>query len=230
MEKKASEQAMIEEFARNIPASIAKVSGSVFYSGRTAFGAPSKLYILGLNPGGSPVNQSAETIEWHMNKVLHEVPDDWSAYRDEQWGGGAGRLQRGVKHVLGQLNLELGHVPSSNVVFRRSESESTLEAHGKFSDFAAEAWAFHRVVIDRLGIRVVLCFGKTAGYWVKAQLQADENVGELVERNYRRWRTVAFRNAAGITVTIAPHPSLAAWATPACDPTALIAQMLAESE
>lgn len=38
-------------------------SGSVFYSGRSAFSRPASLYLLGLNPGGSPERQAAETVE-----------------------------------------------------------------------------------------------------------------------------------------------------------------------
>jgi len=44
---------MIEDFASLIPDSLLERSGKGFYSGRTAFENTSKLYVLGLNPGGS---------------------------------------------------------------------------------------------------------------------------------------------------------------------------------
>ena len=46
---------MIEEFIELIPQSLYGESGAAFYSGRRAFSAPSDLYILGANPGGSDV-------------------------------------------------------------------------------------------------------------------------------------------------------------------------------
>lgn len=75
---------MITKFAALIPKSLQKRSGSVFFSGRIAFGSPSKLYVLGLNPGGPPDDREDRTVEWHTNKVLTVEKPDWSAYRDEQ--------------------------------------------------------------------------------------------------------------------------------------------------
>ena len=65
---------MIDTFAELIPKSVMSKSGTAFYSGRAAFSTSSKLYILGLNPGGSPDSQATETVEWHTNRILNEVP------------------------------------------------------------------------------------------------------------------------------------------------------------
>lgn len=43
----------IRSAALALPTAIQQRSGSVFYSGTGAFTHPSRLYILGLNPGGS---------------------------------------------------------------------------------------------------------------------------------------------------------------------------------
>ena len=59
---------MIEDLAKKIPKEIRNRSGSVFYSGRDAFSGSSKLYILGINPGGNPVAQAEETVDWHTGK------------------------------------------------------------------------------------------------------------------------------------------------------------------
>ena len=53
---------MIDEFRALIPPSVLAESGAAFYSGRAAFSAPSPLYILGLNPGGSPLLQANDTV------------------------------------------------------------------------------------------------------------------------------------------------------------------------
>jgi len=77
----------IERFAALVPKTLLAESGKVFYSGRSAFAQPSPLYILGVNPGGAPDNHPTETVGRHTQKVLAELPEDWSAYRDEVWEG-----------------------------------------------------------------------------------------------------------------------------------------------
>jgi hypothetical protein len=47
---------MIEDFAALVPRALGSRSGEVFYSGRSAFGRPAELYLIGINPGGDPVN------------------------------------------------------------------------------------------------------------------------------------------------------------------------------
>lgn len=112
-----------------IPQALLDRSGSVFYSGRAAFSAPSKLYILGLNPGGDPAAQAAETISASRAK-FRDGPAFWSAYSDESWGGaepGKGGMQPRVLHVFGSLGLHPRSVPASNVVFARSSTEAMLQ-------------------------------------------------------------------------------------------------------
>ena len=166
-------------------------------------------------------------MEWHTNKVLNERPDEWSAYSDESWGGappGTSGLQPRVLHLLRGVGLNPRFVPSSNVVFLRSARENTLGR--KFADLAEECWPFHQSVIERLGIRVVLCFGRTAGMWAARRVSADRPVGTFVEMNNRRWRTVALGNGRGLSIVIATHPSIADWTVPPTDPTPLLRQVL----
>lgn len=51
---------MIEDLASHIPAHLLDRSGKVFYTGRDAFSAQRPIYMLGVNPGGSP-DRYAET-------------------------------------------------------------------------------------------------------------------------------------------------------------------------
>ena len=60
----------IEHLARAIPRELGDKSGSVFYSGSTAFSEPGRHCIPGLNPGGDPVIQERETEEWRARKTL----------------------------------------------------------------------------------------------------------------------------------------------------------------
>lgn len=216
---------MITDFIKYIPMSLRDKSGTVFYSGRSAFNVPGKLYILGLNPGGSPQKQAKETIEWHTDKILHEKPDDWSEYQDEQWLGkpaGSHGLQPRILHLLHSLNLNPRRIPASNLIFLRSIKENDLD----FEKLATECWPFHEQVIHQLDIKAVLCFGKTTGNWVRRKMLANKLVDEFVERNDRKWRNSVYENHDGFSVVIATHPSRVNWRNPATDPTPLLESSL----
>lgn len=218
---------MIEEFAKFVPQPLLGASGSVFYSGRAAFGSTSPLYVLGLNPGGSPNLQADHTVARHMEKVIRDEPDDWSAYRDESWQNrpkGTSGMQPRVLHMMRSVGLGPGEVPASNLVFQRSSRENSLQ--GRFDEMADACWRFHDEVIARLRPRVILCFGATAGAYLRRRLRAETQVGEFVEQNNRRWCSRSFRGTGGVVVVVATHPSIADWTVRQTDPTGLVVEAL----
>ena len=219
---------MIEDLARLIPENLLHVSGSVFYSGRNAFRSTSPLYVLGVNPGGSPEAQSGETIAWHTNKILTVEPDDWSAYRDESWRNappGAGGMQPRVLHMMRRTGFAPGDVPASNVIFPRSQREGIIKH--EFASLANACWQFHKAAIELLRPRVILCFGGTAGGYVRDKLKASKQVSEFVESNNRRWRSSTHLGFNGIFVVTATHPSIADWTAADTDPSHLVVEALA---
>lgn len=220
---------MIEDLIQYIPISLRDRSGTVFYSGRNAFSSLSKLYVLRLNPGGSPLKQASETVGWHPDKVLHEKPNDWSEYKDEPWLGkpaGSHGLQPCVLHLFNFLDLNPRHVPSSNLIFLRSENERDLNV----KQLAPECGSFHQKVIEKPGVRVVLCFGNTVGGWVRCQLEADRLVDEFIEKNNRKWSNSVYENQDGFSVVIAKHPSRVDWKNPATDSSPLLQSALNRAE
>ena len=112
---------MTNDFNNLVPKGLMGESGSVYYSGREAFGKPSDLYILGLNPGGRVEDHAADTILAHLHG-LSEKPDNWSAYRDDSWEGaapGTKPMQRRMLHLCKRIGRDPGLVPASNVIFKR---------------------------------------------------------------------------------------------------------------
>ena len=205
-----------------IPRALLDRSGSVFYSGRAAFAAPSKLYIVGLNPGGDPAVQAAETIGAHRQK-FRDGTAWWSEYADESWCGalpGTWGMQPRVLHLIDRLGLDPRLVPASNVVFVRSSTEATLSAD--MPTLLRECWPVHRTVIEALGVRVILCFGSTAGRWVRQELAATKLVDSYMEANERRWRSETHRAGDGRLVLTLAHPGRANWCNPQSDPTTLV--------
>ena len=218
---------MIEDFANEIPEELRDCSGSVFYSGRNAFRTESPLYMLGVNPGGCPKLQADETIRIHTRKVMDDESDDWSAYRNESWRNakpGTSGMQPRILHLLKQLEYAPGDVPASNVVFVRSRREADVKS--TYTTLAEVCWPFHRAVIEQLQPKVILCFGRTPGDFVRRKLRANRLVGEFVEDNNRRWRNRAFRGESGPVVVVATHPSIADWTASATDPSSLVKRAL----
>ena len=217
----------MEDFVELIPSELMDASGAAFYAGRRAFETPSRLYLLDANPGGSCLRQAGETVKWHCNKVLYNEPDNWSAYRDESWEDatpGTGGIQPRVLTLLEDLHLNPGTVPASNLVFLHSPIETLV--HGDFDELAERCWGFHQGVLDRLGTRVILCFGRTTGDWVRMRLDAHEQVGAFVEETGSRWTSRAYKNADQLTVVVATHPSRADWRARGTDPTQLVREAL----
>lgn len=198
------------------------MSGSAFYSGRRAFNNPSSLYLLGLNPAGDP--SWRRTVRMNVAAVLHG-PEDWSAWRDESWGGkpsGRNYRQRRVLHLMEQVEMGPGAVPCSEVVFSRSTDPDRLD----MDSLARLCWPFHEAVIETLGVRVVVCLGGRAGRYLRHRLNAHRKIDEYVEDNRRRWKSRTHENAAGQAVVTLAHPSQVDWTARTSDPTGLVKRSL----
>lgn len=220
----------IEAALDALPASLLARSGKVFYAGRAAFSAASNLYVLGLNPGGDPLAQASETIDASRSR-FRQCRASWSAYIDESWEGappGTWGMQPRVLHLLRCLDLDPHAVPASNVVFARTATETKLkdEKHS----LLAGCWPVHRAVIEALSVRLVACFGGTAGRWVRDQLEAHDRVDGYKETNSRRWSSAAHRARDGRVVLTLTHPGRANWCNPNSDPTPLVRRMLSDIE
>lgn len=214
-------------FSRLVEPALLGRSGRIFYSGSAAFTGTPALYLLGLNPGGSPVAQVGETIGRDLEKWLCG-PERWSAYVDESWAGapaGTHGLQPRVRHLFNELGIDLRSVPASNVVFVRTNDEAALA--GEKQSLLEACWPVHRAVIEGLGISTLLCLGITAGRWVRSLLGAEERVGRFVECNARAWSSEAHLGRDGICVVTLTHPGRADWRNPAADPAPLVRAMLA---
>ena len=215
-------------FASHVPSVVMPVSGGVYYSGRDAFTGPSPLYLLGLNPGGDPVESVAHTVASHLEDSATWA-NNYSAYRDQSWNGrspGTATMQPRVLHLLDRLGLDPGEVPASNLVFARSAREATMESD-RMDAYADLCWPFHAAVIETLQVRVVVCFGGTVGRQVRARLGAHTEIGCFKETNNRGWTSHAHRGHSGVRVVTVSHPSIADWSNPATDVSDLVAFALA---
>jgi len=116
-------------------------------------------------------------------------------------------------------------VPSSNIVFRRTRSANEIKKRDPIWD---DCWGFHEKVIEKLGVEVILCFGKDVGERICKKIGADELIDTFKEKNKRGWSTEAFVNQDGFIVISMTHPSRANWHNEAADPTLFIKKILQE--
>lgn len=210
----------LDRFEGLVPNELLDVPGHAFYAGEAAFSGNSPLYLLGLNPGGT----GSETVRQQIQSV-RSGPGGYSAFRTHTWKP-ASRIDHSVLHMLSRLSLDPEVVPASCLVFQRSTSESELARLG-IARLARVCWPFHQAVIDNLGVRAVVCFGGTAGKYVRKQLDADLEVDRFVEANARRWTSSTHVGANEIKVVTVSHPSRADWRNPAADISPLVARALA---
>ncbi len=214
---------VFESLVSKIDPALLGRSGAVFYSGVEAFSRQSDLYILGLNPGGSLERHQHFTVERNIAHA-RAVPSH-SAYESNDWE--SEHMQRRMRHLLHRLEKEFqlraANIPASNLIFVRTPDEASLSSDKK--TLIDECWPFHEGVIQRLGVRVVVALGQTAGASVRDRLGGPwtEAEGPYTEDNRRRWTSTSCVNRErGIGVVTLTHPSRADWTSTNSDPTDLV--------
>ena len=220
---------MIEELVKTIPQSMLSCPGKTLCSGRRAFDGPADLYILDYHPGSNP-EQFPETVAEQIHRVLNQEPEEWSAYRDESWQGqprGSRPQQKRVAYLCDSLALNPGIIPAAQLIFRRWDAASTPAADVE-RQWAEECWPFHQAVIDRLGVRVVVCLGQYPGNWARRKLgAASDPIAEFKETNHRGWESNVYTAGDRYIVSLT-HPVRANWINPSADPTPMVRRVLAE--
>lgn len=219
----ASDQ-LLSELIDLIPESQRERSGRAFYTGRAAWAKPSRIYLIGYNPGGAARDHPGTVMEDTETILRH---DRYSAYVTEgnpvnepHWGT---KMQESVRLVLGNLGYDANLVPASNLFFARSSRADGHPAELK-QRWIEECWPFHEHVIKSLDIEVVLCIGKDT---------VDFVLGRDAFRNHRPIgtpfvSTKGLRRASqrydgpGVRVVKLGHTSQTSWLGVERDPSSYI--------
>lgn len=227
------EAGQIEEFVERIPKELRNSSGKAFHSGRLAFSGQRDLYVLGFNPGGVADEMPNDTVAVNIDQVRREK-SNWTAFLDENWStprrphlrtGGA-PMQMRVQHLLRRVELNPREVPASDLFFVRSRDGGDINWHD-VERFANLCWPFHRAVISKLGVRVILCMGRRATPFVQEKTGAFRQIDSFVEDNKRGWRGACYSAPDGLKVVQVPHPSQADWTKLPTDPSDFVKRALA---
>ncbi len=212
---------MIEDFVKLIPEKLMGVSGSVFCSGRRAYGAPSDLYILDYHPGWDP--KEPKTIRMQTCQVLKKKPDDWVSWICDRWGNypeGGHPTQKRVRYLFDRIKRGPGEVPAGMLIFQRSKRDEEKK------ELAEDCWPFNEAVISTLKVRVVVCLGIKVGEFVSKKLDAQPTDDYFTEDNRRRWKSRTYKSPGGLYVVALTSPSLVDWTKRKTDPTELVQRAL----
>jgi hypothetical protein len=186
------------EFARECLQSILPRSGEVLYSAAATL-RPGSVYLLGLNPGGSP--EDPRLRELTIAKSLADLPTKTTnSYLDTTWVG-RGLLQSRVIGLLKALDLDVKDVAASNLSFVRSKEAKT----GQIRFFADVCWPVHEKILEIVKPRLVLAYGDET-YWYLAKQLGGRNHAKY-RCGHGSWSCRNFAVGGRFQVASVPHLS-----------------------
>jgi hypothetical protein len=177
-------------------------SGKVLYSAAATL-RPGAVYLLGLNPGGDP-NKEPETVRESLEGLATR---EKNSYLDEKWArqkrAGEAPLQRRVKWLTEQLDLNLGEVCASNLIFVRSKNARDSE----YPTLAKRCWPIHREILKMVQPRLIMAYGNSG---VSPYAYLRRHFGEPAEQRFPTrhgsWSCRVFE-AEGMRMVGLPHLS-----------------------
>ena len=219
--------ATIDELTDKIPAELLKQSGKVFYSGRLAFAGPAPLYLLGVNPGGDPVNYIAETVSNHTETVLHVHPGLVGVSRRILGRISTGHVWHGTACAapIPQARSGTGHCPGQQSCLRQVAARGRHQEH--FSAIAGSMLAVPCTRHPAIEAARDRLHGQDSGRLRSGPPWRDRQIGEFGRDEQSGLRSRLFAGASGPRVVVATHPSIADWTAPSTDPSSLISNALA---
>ena len=112
-----------------IPTSILELQGVALHSGCDAFATRSPIYILGLNPKGTPEEYGDRTVRNDCERMMRSDHDRHSSYRDEGTGE---TYQKRILHLFSGLGdrgqgVDPQLTPCSNLLFPCSSGQDDID-------------------------------------------------------------------------------------------------------
>ena len=124
-----------------------KEQGATLYSSFNTL-KKGKLYILGLNPGGS----NGLTIEDSLDRIKDPDYNEYTMKWDKH-NAGEHPLQRNIEAITDQFNLDVREVIASNLIFTRS-----IDQNGAGYINRSEFWPVHTRILQIVQPKVIVTF------------------------------------------------------------------------
>jgi hypothetical protein len=193
----------LANFARVQLEPILDLSGKILYSSVDTL-KPGRVYLLGHNPGGSPLTKASQTIRLCLDALPQKVTND---YFDESWKNrpvGTSFLQLRVKWLLQQLGLNPREVAASNLIFPRS----VAVAESQFAKLSEICWPVHERILDIVTPALVIVFGNSGqSPYAFMRRRFNPSSETAVPSGHGTWTCRTFRVTGRFRVVGLPHLS-----------------------
>lgn len=158
-------------------------SGHIFYNNYQTL-KRGKYYLLGLNPGGVEYETNSEaTIDNSFNKFLAEGYWEYA----EEWASGH-PIFKNLTCIAEELGIELRQVFTSNLVFKRSRNEASMDR-----TIYDKCLQVHDLVIDIIKPEVIISFGRDTKVHLIKHLQNKGfkfSGSEYIASGHGNWKII----------------------------------------
>jgi len=169
-------------------------AGSILYSGNETI-KKGKFYFLGANPGGHSDQKLGKYPDTVENQLLRKnTSSDFNEYFDARWqirgrepsAPGKALLQRRIKFLFEEMNVDLKEVLSTNLVFVRSPTLEEFDLD--WNDAAGECWKIHEILLSVVCPEFIIAYGSEANEYIKEKMiiSREENF-EVVSLNESKY-------------------------------------------
>ena len=178
-----------------------KEQGATLYSSFDTL-KKGKLYILGLNPGGSSGLTIEDSLERIKDPDYNEYTMEWDKYK-----AGDHPLQRNIKAITHQFNLDVRDVIASNLIFTRS-----IDQNGAGYTNRKDFWPVHARILQIVQPQIIVAFGNGAisPYQHLRDISKNVSATDSIESGHGKFTCVSFRGEIEnqlFTVIGLPHLS-----------------------
>lgn len=201
-----TEIAEFVDFCRSQLKPILGKSGNLLYSAASTL-KPGEIYLIGLNPGGSP-NDISQTVQDSLNSLGAKTSN---SFLDESWRirgrdlhEGQAPLQKRVNWLLTSLGAKTRDVCASNLIFERTSNSRNID----YPAMADICWPVHQEILRIVRPKLIVCFGNSAVspyQYLKMRLEAASEF--KFPSGHGSWTCRSFRSALGLKVVGLPHLS-----------------------
>ncbi|CAG0943276.1 hypothetical protein BROC_02217 [Candidatus Brocadiaceae bacterium] len=145
----------IQNIAKSELSQFLSKPGRILYSSYETL-KPGSVYLLGLNPGGIAGNPIKTSIDSFLSNKNNAYLDECWENGNGFWKEGEAPLQKRVRWLLEQLDLNPREVCASNLIFFQSREAKDIDY-----SLADICWPVHQAIIEIVKPNVIIAFGNS---------------------------------------------------------------------
>jgi hypothetical protein len=160
-----------------------------------------KLYVMGLNPGGSDKLTIEKSLDLIQDSEYNEYTTEWDRPAGEH------PLQKNIRAIVEQFGLMTQDVCASNLIFIRSigQAGAGYESRHKY-------WGIHRLILETVKPKIIIAFGNgpISPYRHLSEMVKNKTEEDSIYSGHGKFKCVSFKGDIEnlrLTVIGLPHLS-----------------------